>query len=55
VLRHLSMLCASYVEAGYEPLMVTATVEDDDYRKRLLDAAGADEHVLVRLEAEPAS
>lgn len=47
------MLCASYREAGYELLFLTATVEDDDYGRALLAATGADGHLLARLEADP--
>jgi hypothetical protein len=52
-MRHLEALSASYREAGYEVLLVTATLEDDDYTEATLRAAGADEHLLVRLEANP--
>jgi hypothetical protein len=47
------MLCASYREAGYELLFLTATVEDDDYGHALLAATGAEGHLLARLEADP--
>jgi predicted kinase len=50
---HLAMLASSYREVGSEILIVTATIEDDDYRTALLAAAGVDEHLLVMLEADP--
>ncbi|TSD50025.1 AAA family ATPase [Rhodococcus sp. KBS0724] len=52
-IAHVQMLCASYREAGYELLFLTATVEDDDYGNALVAATGADGHLLVRLEADP--
>ena len=55
VLAHLSMLCASYREAGYSLLLLTATVEDDGYGEGLLKAADARERLIVRLEAEPST
>jgi hypothetical protein len=55
LIGHLASLSASYREAGYEVLLVTATLEDDDYTEATLRAAGADDHLLVRLEAEPAT
>ncbi len=47
------MLAASYREVGSEVLIVSATIEDEDYRTALLAAAGAEEHLLVLLEADP--
>ncbi|XGU18496.1 hypothetical protein ACETU7_22225 [Rhodococcus sp. 3Y1] len=41
-IAHVGMLCASYREAGYELLFLTATVEDDDYGRALLAATGAE-------------
>ena len=38
-----------------ELLLVAATVESPAYLRGLLRALGADEHLLVRLEAEPAT
>ncbi|MDP1008118.1 hypothetical protein, partial [Klebsiella pneumoniae] len=52
-IAHVGMLCASYREAGYELLFLTATVEDDDYGRALLAATGAEGHLLARLEADP--
>ena len=52
-LSHLAMLAKSYREVGSEVLVVTATIEDEDYRTDLLAAAGVDEHLLVLLEADP--
>ncbi len=50
---HLAMLARSYREVGSELLIVTATIEDDDYRRAAVEAIGADETMLVRLEADP--
>lgn len=50
---HLSMLAASYSELGTGLLVITATIEDDDYLRDALGAAGADEHLVLRLEADP--
>lgn len=55
VLENLATICATYRDTGYDPLVVTATVESDAYRERLLAAIGATAHILVRLEAEPAT
>jgi len=52
-LSHLRMLAESYREVGSEVLIVSATVEDDDYRTDLLAAVGAEDHLLVLLEADP--
>ena len=52
-IAHVGMLCASYRDAGYELLFLTATVEDDDYGRALLAATGAEGHLLARLEADP--
>ena len=46
-------VCGLYRRFGYELLLVTATVESDDDLRGLLGAIGADEHFVVRLEAEP--
>lgn len=55
MLANLTNVCATYRAAGYELLFVTATIEDDDYGDRLLTAMGAETHLLVRVEAEPAT
>lgn len=52
-ISHLRMLAASYREVGSELLLITATLEDDEYRLAVLAAAAADDHLLVRLEADP--
>ena len=54
-IAHLAMLSESFAGAGYELLLVTATVEDDAYGAAVLEAIGADQHMVVRLEAEPAT
>ena len=48
-------ICGLYRRFGYDLLLVTATVESDGDLRGVLDAIGADEHVVVRLEAEPAT
>jgi predicted kinase len=52
-IRHLEMLADSYREVGSELLIVTATIEDDDYMAAAVAAIGADEMFTVRLEADP--
>jgi len=52
-LAHLALLSGSFLTAGYHLLVVTATVEDDDYWRGVLDACGNGAHLLVRLEAPP--
>ena len=47
--------CDVYREAGHRLLLLARTLETDADMARLLDAVGADEVFLVRLEAEPAS
>jgi adenylate kinase len=54
-LRHVEATCALYREAGHRLLLVAETLETDDDLARLLDAVGADERMLVRLEAQPAT
>jgi Rad3-related DNA helicase len=46
-------ICDLYRRFGYEVLLLAATLESDADLRRLLGATGADEHVVVRLEAEP--
>ena len=48
---HLATVCALYRQAGYELLLLAQTLETDDETRQLLDAVGADEVFLVRLEA----
>ena len=54
-LQHVEATCALYREAGHRLLLVAETLETDDDLSWLLDAVGAEERVLVRLEAEPAT
>jgi predicted kinase len=51
--EHLRMLAGSYREMGTPLLIVTATLEDDDYREAAVGACGADQVMVVRLEADP--
>ena len=48
-------ICGLYRRFGYELLLVTATVESDADLRGVLAAIGADEHVVVRLHAEPST
>jgi GNAT superfamily N-acetyltransferase len=48
-------ICELYRRFGYELLLVTVTVESDAHLRSALAAIGADEHVVVRLHAEPAT
>ncbi len=52
-IAHLRMLAGSYRELGTPVLLVTATLEDDDYREAAIGAIGAEGTLVVRLEAEP--
>lgn len=52
-ISHLRMLAGSYRDLGTPILLVTATLEDDDYREAALAAISAEETMVVRLEAEP--
>jgi hypothetical protein len=45
-------VCGLYRRFGYELLLVAATLEADDDLRCLLAAVGADEHAVVRLEAD---
>ena len=47
--------CELYREAGHRLLLVARTLETDADVAELLDAVGADEVFLVRLEAQPKS
>jgi hypothetical protein len=53
--EHLKATCALYRQAGHELLLVAETLETDDDVDRLLEAVGADERFLVRLEAPRAT
>lgn len=53
--RHVRTMCELYREAGHQLLLIAQTVETDDDLGKLLDAVGAEEHFLVRLEAQPAT
>lgn len=54
-MRHLGAMCCFFRDAGYRLLLVGQTIETDEDLGRLVDAVGADEHFLVRLEAQPAT
>jgi hypothetical protein len=53
--RHVRAMCELYRDAGHHLLLIAQTVETDDDLDRLLDAVGAEERFLVRLEAQPAT
>jgi ribose 1,5-bisphosphokinase PhnN len=46
-------VCRLYRDFGYERLLVAVTIESDHDLRALVDAVSADEHVVVRLEAQP--
>jgi hypothetical protein len=46
-------VCGLYRRIGYDLLLATATVEDQEDLDDVLAAIGADEHAVVRLEAAP--
>jgi hypothetical protein len=48
-------VCELYRRFGYERLLVTATVESQHDLDAVLAAIDADDHAVVRLEAEPAT
>ena len=48
-------VCGLYRRFGYELLLVTVTVESEADLRAALGAIGADEHVVVRLHAEPST
>lgn len=54
-LRHVQATCALYRDAGHRLLLVAETLETDGDLTWLLDAVGAEERLLVRLEAQPAT
>jgi adenylate kinase family enzyme len=53
--EHVRAACALHRQDGCELLLVVATVESASDLRALLDAVGADEHAVVRLEAAPAT
>jgi hypothetical protein len=53
--RHVQALCALHREAGHELLLIAQTLETDEDTTQLKRAVGADEYLLVRLEARPAT
>jgi hypothetical protein len=53
--RHVQVVCGLHREAGHELLLIAQTVETDKDMTRLKQAVSADEYLLVRLEAQPAT
>jgi broad-specificity NMP kinase len=54
-LAHVRAACGLHRDDGQRLLLVATTVESDADLRGVLDAVGADEHVVVRLEADPAT
>ncbi len=54
-MRHLSAMCTLYRQAGHTLILIGQTIEVNDDLTGLLDAAGADQAFVVRLEALPAT
>ncbi len=54
-LRHVQTVCRLYREVGYRLLLLADTIETDADLAGLLEAVGAKQHVVVRLEAAPAT
>jgi hypothetical protein len=53
--RHVRVVCGLHRDAGHELLLIAQTLETDDDMTQLKQAVGADEYLLVRLEAKPAT
>ena len=53
--RNIRTACDLHREAGHRLLLVAETLESDADTAELLDAIGAEEVLIVRLEAEPAT
>jgi len=53
--RHVAAMCELYRETGHGLLLVAETLESDEDVAQLRHAVSADEHFLVRLEAQPAT
>jgi adenylate kinase family enzyme len=51
--RHVRTMCDLYRDAGHHLLLIAQTIETDHDLVKLLDAVGAEEHFLVRLQAQP--
>jgi dephospho-CoA kinase len=53
--RHVQAVCRLHRDAGHELLLIAQTLETDEDTTQLQQAVGADEYLLVRLEALPAT
>jgi len=51
----LRAVCSLYRKFGYKLLLVTVTVESQSDLDAVLGAIGADEHAVVRLDADPST
>jgi broad-specificity NMP kinase len=54
-LAHVQAACGLHRDDGQRLLLVATTVESDTDLRGVLAAVGADEHVVVRLDADPAT
>lgn len=54
-MRHLRALCVAYRGYGHRLLLIAQTIETDHDLAQLLAAIDVEEHLLVRLEAPPAT
>lgn len=54
-MAHVEAACRLHRRQGQRLLLVATTVESEADLRGVLNAVGADEHVVVRLEAEPAT
>ena len=53
--EHLRACAESHRRAGQDLLLVTEVIESEAHLGEVLAAVGADDHLLVRLEADPAT
>ena len=49
--EHLRTWCAAHARAGHELVLASEVIESPDHRDEVLAALGANDHLLVRLEA----
>jgi adenylate kinase family enzyme len=54
-LAPVAAVCGLYRDFDYELLLIAVTVDSDEGLRELVAAIDADDHVVVRLEAEPAT
>ena len=51
--QHIEFVAESFRDRGYPRLLVSATIEDNEYLRRLLAALPSDDVLIVRLDAPP--